>query len=131
MSTLKRLGSVFDTSASAKLAQQLADAKSAETAANISSDIRNATASRLQTEQEMLQAENIRKTYETWRKEAKVRIKFMDDLIVQVQDEEMRNVLRKKKDEAILELAEQQILPMVRNIPRPFEPPDGVLFLPK
>jgi hypothetical protein len=129
-STLKRLASLFDTSASAKLAQHLAEARKAEIDVGISADARDATANRLIAEQEMLRAENIRKTYEIWRKEVKARVNFSNDLISQVQDESTRADLIKKRDDAIRELADQQLLPMVRNIPRPFEPPPGLFLLP-
>lgn len=129
-STLKRLASVFDTGASAKLAQQMADAKKAEVDAGISADIRDTTASRLMAEQEMLKAENLRKTYEIWRKEATARLKFMDDLIKQSPDDATKAALLRKKDEAIREIAEQQMLPMVRNVPQTYQPPEGLILLP-
>lgn len=78
----------------------------------------------------MLRAENISKTYETWRNEINARVKFMDQLIGQIQDEAIRAELLRKKDEAIRELAEQQLLPLVRNIPHSPGPPNGTLFLP-
>lgn len=129
-SSLKRLASVFDTGASAKLAQQMADSMKAEVEAGISADIRDSTASRLMAEQEMLKAENIRKTYDIWRKEATARLKFMDDLIRQVPDDSTKTALLKKKDEAIREIAEQQMLPVVRNVPQTYRPPDGLILLP-
>ena len=36
-----------------------------------------------------------------------------------MEDENIRKELIKKKDDAIRELADQQILPLVRNIPEP------------
>lgn len=128
--TLRRLASLFDTSASAKLAQQMADAKKAETEASITQDIRDATARRLHDEQEMLRAGNIKKTYDTWRREVKARIKFINEMIEEVQDEAIRQKLIKHKNEAIDQLAESQLLPMVRNVPRPYEPPEGIFLLP-
>ena len=129
LATLRKLASIFDTSATARLAQQMAEAKKAETQAGISEDTRNATASHIIAEQEMLKAENIRKTYDTWRREVEARIKFIDKMIAQVADDSMRNELIRQKDNAIFELANQNLLPMVRNIPRPYEPGEGVLLI--
>lgn len=127
--TLRRFGNIFDTSATAKLAQQMADAKKAETQAGISEETRDATASRIIAEQEMLRSENIRKTFDSWRKELESRVKFLDKLISQVDDATLRVALIRQKDEAIAEITQHQLLPMVKNIPRPYEPPDGVLLL--
>ena len=57
------------------------------------------------------------------------RIKFIDKMIAQVADDSMRNELIRQKDNAIFELANQNLLPMVRNIPRPYEPGEGVLLI--
>jgi hypothetical protein len=131
LSTLKRLASVFDTSTSAKLAQQLADARKAETAAEISSETRMVTVARIAAEQERLRAENIGKSYESWRKDARASLKFIDDLLRQTTDDGTRSELIKKKDEAILALADQQMLPIVRNLPQPPKVLPGLLLLPR
>lgn len=129
-STLKRLAGLFEMSAGAKLAHQVAEAKKAEIEVGISAEVRDATASKLIAEADMVRAENIRKTHEIWRKETKARIAFTNDLLAQVEDVEARATLVRKRDSAIQELLEQQMLPMVKNLPRTYEPPSGVFLLP-
>lgn len=130
LKTLKRISSIFDTSASAKLAQQIADSKKAENEAHISQQTRDATAAKIVEEEEMLKYSNIKKSYDVWRREAKARIKFLDEMIDSVESNEMAKELRKRKDEAILALVDQELLPMVQNIPKPREALDGIVLLP-
>lgn len=130
-STLKYLGSIFETGASAKLAEQLANAKSAEGAAQISKATRNAVAAQIRAEQEKLRVENIQQTYETWRKELRSRLSFLDELIEQTADKAIVERLKERKNEAILRISEQQMVAIVRNIPGSFVSyDDGVLSLP-
>lgn len=130
MKTLRMMSNIFDASASAKLAQQVADSKKAEDEAYISRETRDATARKITEEQEMHNISNIKKSYDVWRREAKARVKFLDEMIDSVENEEIAGKLRKKKDEAILALVEQELIPMVQNIPKPREALDGVLLLP-
>jgi hypothetical protein len=56
---------------------------------------------------------------------------MFDELLSQVSDSAAAAALKAKRDEALLALAEQQLMPVVRNVPRPFEPAENVLLLPK
>ena len=129
VNTLRRLAHLFDASASAKLAQQVADASMAETKASILRDTRDTTARRIREEQEMLIAHNRKITHDIWRTDAKERIKFFDELLEQVDDDERHRQLSRLKDEAIAELVNTQLLPMVRNIPRAHQSPEGLSLL--
>jgi hypothetical protein len=130
LKTLKRISKIFNISASAKLAQQLADSKKAENDAILAQETRDATALRIIEEQERYKIENVKKSYDIWRREAKSRIKFLDDMIQSVEDKNIAKQLREKKDQAILTLTEQELLPMVQNIPKPREALESVLALP-
>jgi hypothetical protein len=114
---LKYLGSLFTTGASAKLAEQLANAKNSEINAEISEETRNEVASQIRTEQEKLKAENIQQTYEIWRKELRAQLVFLDELINQSTNPDVAAKLKDQKNQAILQMAEQQMVPIVRNIP--------------
>lgn len=116
-SALKYLGSVFETGASAKLAEQLANAKKAETSAQITEATRNDVAAQIHAEQERLRAENLQKTYETWRTELRAQLSFLDELIQHATSEDVVDHIKKKKNEAILQMADQQMVPIIRNIP--------------
>lgn len=117
---LKRLGSLFETGASAKLAEQLAEAKKAEVAAAISAATRDAVAAQIISEQEKLAAENIRATYATWRKDFLEQISFIDELIARQPNKSVAKQLKQRRDEAILKMADQQMVPIVRNVPGSF-----------
>ena len=112
------------------LAQQAADANRAETEASISQYTRDATARRIKEEENKLLFENRQQTYDTWRTEVGERITFVDELISQVEDEDLRRELSRQKDRALADLVETRLLPMVRNIPRASEPSGGLHLLP-
>ena len=128
--TLKYVASMFQKGASAKLAQEVADAKKNETEAKISDATREATINRILSEQEELKAENISKTYDHWRNETRKRIEFFDEVLKKVSDKSAAEALKAKRDQALITLAEQQLMPIVRNVPQPYEPPEGVRLLP-
>lgn len=117
-SSLKYLASMFETGASAKLAESLATAKKAEADADISQATRDSTANVIIQEQEMLNAENITRTHQAWRNEILKRIEFTDKIIDKISDKETRDELKKQRDQALLELANTHVLPLVRNVPR-------------
>ena len=128
---LKRLGSIFETGASAKLSEQLASAKKAENDASISEATRNEVAAAVAAEQEKLRAENIHKTYEVWRSELRAQLDLLDELIDRSTDKKLVAQLKKRRNDAILQIAEQQMVPIVRNIPGSFVSyDDGVPRLP-
>ncbi len=114
---LRYLSSVFEKGASAKLAQELAEAKDAEIKASISQEIRDATALEARLEKEKLSSQHIHETYQQHRAEARERISFLDELLEKLDDSTMREQLRAKKNEAILEMAEQMMVPVVRQVP--------------
>ena len=127
---LKYVASLFETGVSAKLAQQMAESQKAESEAKVQEATRAATVEKMIAEQNRLKAENISQTYEAWRNEIRQNLKFMDELIEQLGDEEAKGILKERKTQAILELAEQQVLPIVRNVPRPYQPQEGLFLLP-
>lgn len=127
---LKYLASLYEKGASAKLAQQIADANKAETEAEISQATRDSVAQRIKEEEHMLRTENIAKTYEAWRNEIRANLDFTDELISQISNKQLANELKTLKDEAIIEIVKQKILPIVRNVPRPYGPDDRALLLP-
>lgn len=126
---LRYVAKFFDTSASAKLAEQLSDAQAAENRAHISRETRDKTAARINEEEDRLRAENIHKTYSAWRAEVRDRVNFTDEMIDRSEDAEERQRLKMGRDAAIAELVETQMLPIVRNVPRP-DWDDGTLRLP-
>jgi len=128
--TLKYVASMFQKGASAKLAQEVAAARKNETEAGISEATREATIHRILSEQEELKAENISKTFDHWRDETRKRIEFFDEVLKKVSDKKAAAALKAKRDQVLLNLGEQQLMPIVRNVPRPYEPPEGVLLLP-
>lgn len=128
--TLRYLASMFETGATAKLAQQMADAKKAETESDISQATRDATVARMVEEQERLRYDNIASTYATWRHEVTERLAFADELIAQLEDKEAAAELRHEKDRAIVRIVSQNLLPLVRNIPRDEPDNTGRLLLP-
>ncbi|HET6229254.1 MAG TPA: hypothetical protein VFE05_04185 [Longimicrobiaceae bacterium] len=127
--TLKYLASLFETGASAKLAQQVAEAQKAETEAAISQATRDATAIRLNEEQERLRIENVAKVYEVWRSQVLSHVNFLDEVLAKIEDPRVATQLRAQRDQAIAELVEQTILPVVRNIPRPHIRGEGPMLL--
>ena len=130
-SSLKYVASFFQKGASAKLAQEVAEAEGAEVRSQISKASRDATAMEIISEKEKLQAENIHSTYEVFRAEARARIDFLDEMIEKVEDPRTADQLRRRKDAAILEITEQQMVPVVRNVPGTyFGITNGLLALP-
>lgn len=123
--TLKYLGSLFNTGASAKLSEQLAESKKAEIEVSISEATRNAVANQVISENEKLSAENIRATYETWRDELRSQLSFLDELIEHANDDAVKEQLQRRKNEAILQMADQQMVPVVRNVPGSYLSYDG------
>jgi len=121
-SILQLLSNMFKTSADAKLAKQVADAQIAETNASISQATRDAVVKQLQEQQDMLKAQHRKRSYDLWRAERRAELRMFDDLISQASDPDVIQRLTKIKNEALLEIAEQQMLPLVRNVPR-----EGVL----
>lgn len=128
---LNYVGSIFEKGASAKLAQEVSEAKKAETDAEISKETRDASIVAIISEKQRLNAENIHKTYETFRSECKAQLAFFDDLINESSNSELKSILKEKKDQAILSLAEQKMVPIVRNVPIQLEiEKDEVISLP-
>jgi len=128
---LKYFGSLFETGASAKLSEQLANAKKAEGNAQISEATRNEVAAQIRAEQEKLRVENIQQTYEIWRNELRSQLSFLDELIEHTTDDAVAEQLKDRKNQAILQMAEQQMVPIVRNVPGSFLSYDnGVPILP-
>src|SRR5216684_1914649 len=115
LKTLKYLAGMFETGATAKLAQQMADAQKAETESDISQATRDATVARMLEEQERLRYDNIASTYSTWRREVTERLAFADELLAQLTDTDAAAELRRQKDEAIVAVVSQNLLPLVRN----------------
>jgi multidrug efflux pump subunit AcrA (membrane-fusion protein) len=130
-SALKYLGSLFETGASARLAEQLANAQTAEANAQISEATRNDVAAQIRAEQEKLRVENIQQTYEVWRSELRSQLSFLDELIEHASDEAVVSKVKDLKNQAILQMADQQMVPIVRNVPGSFVSNDlDVLALP-
>ena len=114
---LKYMSSVFEKGASAKLAQELAEAENAEVRASISKETRDATALEIRAEKEKLSTQHIHETYRRYREEAQERLTFLDGLIGELSDSELRAQLTKKKDQVILDIADQMMVPVVRHVP--------------
>ena len=130
-SALKYLGSLFETGASARLAEQLANAQTAEANAQISEATRNDVAAQIRAEQEKLRVENIQQTYEVWSSELRSQLSFLDELIEHASDEAVVSKVKDLKNQAILQMADQQMVPIVRNVPGSFVSNDlDVLALP-
>ncbi len=77
-------------------------------------------AEQILTEQDKLKAENIRATYETWRDELRSQLSFLDELVEHARDRTVVERLKEHKNRAILQMAEQQMVPIVRNVPGSF-----------
>lgn len=117
LTTLRYLAGMFETGATAKLAQEIADAQKAVTESEISQATRDATAARIVEEQDRLRYDNIASTYSTWRREVTERLAFADELLAQLHDPDAAAELRRQKDQAIVSVVSQNLLPMVRNVP--------------
>ena len=126
---LKYVARFFNRGAQAKLAQEVSAAQEAETRAQILDATRDETIGRVKAEEEALTAENIAKTHEAWRQNVLRELQFQDEVIGHVTNSQTREALLRARDESLRALLERRIFPMVRNLPRPYEPPDGVLLL--
>jgi hypothetical protein len=131
---LKYVASFFERGAVAKLSQEVADSQKNEVEANISKETREITIEKILSENEKFKAENIHATYETFRKECRARIQFIDEIIEQVDNPQLKEQISKQKQEALLEMANLQMVPIVRNIPGSYfsikEPDTGLPALP-
>lgn len=117
VASLKYVATFFERGAVAKLSQEVADSQKNEVEATISKETREITIEKLLSENEKLKAENIHATYETFRKECRARLQLFDELIEQVEDPKIRKQISKQKQEALLEIANLQMVPIVRNVP--------------
>lgn len=116
-SALRYLASLFERGASAKLAQELAEVDNSQVKAQVSKARRDSVALQIRSENDRLSAESIHMTYEAFRAECRARLDFLDDLINRLDDPALISHLKKSKGRAILEMAEQQMVPIVRNVP--------------
>jgi hypothetical protein len=128
---LEYVAQFFKMSATARLARLQAEARKSANDAAIGEATRASTVERIRTEEERLQSENIAATYATWRTEVRQKLDLLDELISRTEDPEVAAVLMKKRDEALLMIADQTLVPIVRSLPRelPEEDP-GVHLLP-
>ncbi len=117
VASLKYVASFFERGAVAKLSQEVADSQKNEVEANISKETREVTIQKILSESEKLKAVNIHATYETFRKECRARLNFFDELIEQVNNQQLKEQISKQKQEALLEMANLQMVPIVRNVP--------------
>jgi hypothetical protein len=117
ISSLKYVASFFERGAVAKLSQEVADSQKNQVEANISKETREATIEKILSENEKLKAENIHATYETFRKESRARLQFIDEIIEQVSDPQLKEQIVKQKQEALIVMANLQMVPIVRNVP--------------
>jgi hypothetical protein len=115
---LQYVSHLFEMGASAKLANELAQAGKTELDLSISQELREETRRKLALEANALSAASIGKTYDTWRKDVRANMKLFNDLIKEISDPQIQKVLLDKKDQAIIGLVEQQLMPIVRNVPR-------------
>jgi hypothetical protein len=130
-SALEYVARFFKSSATAKLAQQQAEARKSANDAAIGEGTCSATVERIRAEEEKLRSENLAATYAIWREEVRQNLDLIDQLISRTVDQELAAALVKKRDEAILTISDQLLVPIVRSLPReiPQEDP-GVLLLP-
>jgi hypothetical protein len=128
MLALRQLAEIFQTGASAKLAHDL-DSGGAEPPSGVDQTTRDRIAREIDKERQSLQADNLAATYEQWRNEVRLRLSFYDELLGHLEDPEIVRELKRLKSEAIIQIANQELLPVVRNIPRPFDPPDTKFLL--
>lgn len=115
--SLQYLGNVFQKRTTANLKREIAESGQAELEFAISKEIRPHTARARAREQDALAAKSISKTYDVWRKEARSRVALFNDLIAEVSDPSARKLLVSRKDQALLTIAEQQLMLFVRNLP--------------
>jgi hypothetical protein len=113
---LNYVASFLERGASAKLSQEIAEAAKVQNEAEIAKATRDANAQQIIAEKERLSAEDIQKIYEVFRKESISQLEFIDKLIEEASDPDLRKILTKKKDETILSLSEQQMVPIVRHM---------------
>jgi len=114
---LKYVATFFERGATAKLSQEVADSQKNEVDATISKETREVTIEKILSENEKLKAENIHATYETFRQECRARLQLFDELIEQVDNPKLKKQIIKQKQDAILEIANLQMVPIVRNVP--------------
>ena len=129
--TLKYIGKLFKLGASARLACELAEKEKLQIDVDILKSTRDAVAKSIVTEKENLAADNIHKTYELFRKEQIAKVDFLNELINATEDESVKEILKSKKDKAILEIAEQNMVSITRHMPESLQIIDqGVQALP-
>jgi hypothetical protein len=133
MTALGQFAKIFKVATTAKLAKQMADLNKAELDAHITEEIREDIKRKMSLEQGALAAKSLASTYDSWRKEVKGNLKMFDDLIAASMSPDVAARLKVKKDEAILAIVDQQLLPVITNLPRAAfagEMQDKVLLLP-
>lgn len=124
-SALLYMARLFDTGATVE-----AEALESGRGNSVDDEVRKATNARVKAEQERLRVENLTATFVKWREEVRQRLDLMDDLIARAGDKSLAAALRKKRDEAVLQIADQNLHPIVRNRPNPFEIDNTLLLLP-
>jgi hypothetical protein len=129
ISALRKLADIFETGASAKLAHDL-DAHGSHPNSGVDRTTRDSTAAEIERERERLQADNLGESYQEWRNEVRRRLSFYDELLEHIEDPDVLRELKAKKSQAIIQIANQELLPVVRNLPRPSNPPDTRFLLP-
>jgi hypothetical protein len=130
LKVLRSLASLFRFAADAKLEQQLAEAEDAKEKFAIDRATREATIREIIADKEKLANDHREATYSQWLEHTLKNINIFNDLIAQVSDPAKAERLKILKDDAITHIVEQQLLPVVRNYPLPFDPNETQLKLP-
>jgi hypothetical protein len=115
---LGQFAHLFKVATTANIAKQMADLNKAELAGRLSEEIREDIKRKMSLEQSALAAKSIASTYDSWRKEVKGNLKLFDDLIAASGNPEIAARLKARKDAAILAIVDQQLLPVITNLPR-------------
>lgn len=86
----------------------------------LTAESRSSIATQQAEEEARLNTDRISDTYDKWRQETRENLRFFDDLIMQASktDQKTALILTHMKNKAIIEIAEQQLLPILRNIPQ-------------
>ncbi|MDJ0596256.1 MAG: hypothetical protein QNJ72_40800 [Pleurocapsa sp. MO_226.B13] len=129
---LKYLSSLFKGGTSATLAQRQADSQNAEVETEIAKKTSAAVIRRRKQEEERKRSEQLSQTYQIWRDEIRDRIAFFDELLLQISDENLAKEMAMQKDQALVKLTNQQLLPLVAFAPieDATSPDEGIPFLP-
>lgn len=111
------ISQLFEKSMDARLRATMAKATSAEEEAEIAKLTRDEIVKAKKWEQRKTSAENFRKTRKEWQDTILSEIDFKKKLLEEVKDDKVREIVQNELDNAIKELFNSRIYPIVENIP--------------